>query len=275
MNTRRHRWPLAPFFAFAAACTPPAVAPSSPTPTPIAATTAVPAASGGAKIAGRVLYGGDPPPVSSRPVTIDTTLCGEAARPYRALEVEPKTHGVAFAVVTVEGAGATAAALPFPSIDEARCELYPFVTLARPGDRVRVTNSDAGLHDLHLIHADGRSEHFAAPPGKANEVDVTAPERIQVVCDLHPWERAWIVVTDAPFAAVADETGRYEVDGVPPGRWTLRAWNPVVGDATAGVDVGESGVAGADVTLTPSPRLMRDTLVRPIPSPSPSPSPAP
>ena len=36
---------------------------------------------------------------------------------------------------------------------------------------------------------------------------------------------AYIVVTETPYFAVTDATGKYTIEGVPPGKYTVRAWH--------------------------------------------------
>jgi hypothetical protein len=37
--------------------------------------------------------------------------------------------------------------------------------------------------------------------------------------------RAWLVVRDNPYFAVTDESGRFRITDVPPGRYKLTAWH--------------------------------------------------
>jgi hypothetical protein len=44
-------------------------------------------------------------------------------------------------------------------------------------------------------------------------------------------------VTENPFHARTGADGRFEIRGVPPGRWTLRIWHEELGDRTVEIDV--------------------------------------
>jgi hypothetical protein len=56
-------------------------------------------------------------------------------------------------------------------------------------------------------------------------VELEEPGIKKLTCDVHPWMRAFIVVTDHPFFAVSDARGRFAIRGIPPGTYTLEAWH--------------------------------------------------
>ena len=47
------------------------------------------------------------------------------------------------------------------------------------------------------------------------------PGIVRVFCDIHSHMNAFILVFGHRFFAVTDDEGRYEIDGVPPGTYTL------------------------------------------------------
>ena len=46
-----------------------------------------------------------------------------------------------------------------------------------------------------------------------------------VLCNVHPWMRAWIFVFDHPYYAVTSRTGKFELKNLPPGTYTIEAWH--------------------------------------------------
>ena len=44
-------------------------------------------------------------------------------------------------------------------------------------------------------------------------------------CDIHSHMSAFILVFSHRYFAVTDEDGGYRIDGVPPGTYTVMAWN--------------------------------------------------
>ena len=43
-------------------------------------------------------------------------------------------------------------------------------------------------------------------------------------CDIHEHMRGLILVLDTPHFVVSDPEGHYRLGGLPPGRYTLKAW---------------------------------------------------
>ena len=60
--------------------------------------------------------------------------------------------------------------------------------------------------------------------------------------------RAAIVVTENPFAAVV-ENGRFRLEGVPTGTYTLVVWHPDLGSVEREVPVPAGGTARVHVDL--------------------------
>jgi hypothetical protein len=96
---------------------------------------------------------------------------------------------------------------------------------------------------------------------------------IERVGDTRLWDGvrapAWVVAEAHPYYVVTGDDGRFALDEVPPGTWTLVIWypplvtavgadGPVWGAATVErrrVVVGKSAVAQADVELAPAPAV--------------------
>ena len=61
--------------------------------------------------------------------------------------------------------------------------------------------------------------------------------------------QAWIVVAEHPYYAVTSEDGSYELDGVPPGTYTLNTWHETLGTQSQSVTVETDGSAEANLTF--------------------------
>lgn len=237
------------------------------TPTPEAVATTAPAAEQpaatviGGRVSGRITLDGPPPPQVTRVVTVDPELCGSAPIVDREMLVDPETKGIRYAVVTLTNDTA-AHAVPAPvtrTLEQARCEYFPYVTVVPPGSTIVVTNSDPGLHDVHVMR-DGMTQPDANHSLRADgRVELVFPERGNVLlgCDLHYWARAWVLIDPAPFAAITDAEGRYSFAGVPPGAWRVTVWQERLGTTVRDVIVDSDTSAVVENVALPPPTPTR------------------
>jgi hypothetical protein len=82
---------------------------------------------------------------------------------------------------------------------------------------------------------------------KFQEQQVAVP----LVCDVHPWMRAFAGVVSHPFFAVTGKDGTFALKGLPAGKYTLEAWHERLGKVSAEVTVAEGASAAAELELKP------------------------
>jgi len=56
-------------------------------------------------------------------------------------------------------------------------------------------------------------------------------------CDVHQWMNGAVWITDHPYATVTDDSGKFTLTEVPPGKHSLKVWHPVLGEAGQEVEV--------------------------------------
>jgi len=110
------------------------------------------------------------------------------------------------------------------------CGLDPSIVATTVGSTVNVYNDDAALHRLVFK---GRPLDSAVTMPFFNTGQVVASDRltkrvglVDVTCSRHPWTHGTIAVFDQPYFAVTDERGRFSLDSVPAGSYTLMVWRP-------------------------------------------------
>src|SRR5579864_7902246 len=127
------------------------------------------------------------------------------------------------------------------------------LSAADAGQDFKVTTSDQTAHNIHPQPNPmtgnipwNRSQPPGAPPivqsWKSEEVT------IPVKCNIHPWMHGWFVVVKGPYATT-DANGSYTIHGVPPGSYTVTAWQEELGTQTAKVTVAGGQSATADFTF--------------------------
>jgi hypothetical protein len=130
------------------------------------------------------------------------------------------------------------------------CTLDPHVQVIFTNSTLNVTTEDRVLHLDRFIDVRTGRTIALAPFNDEGEVipfdhSFREPAEIEVICDLHPASHAWLAVLDHPYVATTGNTGAFTIDGIPPGKYHLRAWHPSLGVADDSVTV----VAGQPVNL--------------------------
>ncbi len=182
--------------------------------------------------------GGEPRDTSIAP-THDLSAC----RPFTQSLVPSRDGGVGNSVVWLVGVATG------PRDDAPRrvrvmldgCRLEPRVQRVAAGGTVMITSRDAMMTRLQFLEVGGASaSRGTASRGTASRGTVLLNDAGQVVPtsdaakvaglvqirdDLHPWIRAYLVVTPHPFVAVTAADGEFRFDTVPPGSYTLVIWH--------------------------------------------------
>jgi hypothetical protein len=150
--------------------------------------------------------------------------------------------------------GSEASAVPSeePTVDQHNCMYVPHVLVVDANQKFKVTSSDQTTHNIHPLPNPmtgnipwNKSQPTGAPP---IETSWKVPEAISVKCNIHPWMHGWHVVVKGPYA-VTDENGSYTIKNVPPGSYTVAAWQEEYGTQTQKVTVAAGKPATADFTF--------------------------
>ncbi len=181
----------------------------------------------GGTVAGRVIFVGPIPALPPLTITKDQDVCGTTAPPQM-LMVSMTHRGVKDTVIALEGIS-QGKAIPAsqPTLDNRACTMTPRVQAVMLGTEMIIQNSDPFLHTTRGRLPDFKQAfNLVFPKGTpAKEQKVRFPGVITVTCDTHAHMRAYILSFDHPYVAITDENGRFHLDQVPPGSYTLTAWH--------------------------------------------------
>jgi len=129
------------------------------------------------------------------------------------------------------------------SMDQRHERFVPHVLAIVAGTWVNFPNDDATYHNVFSLSKtkDFNLGRYAA--GRSKAVRFERPGIVRVFCDIHSHMSAFILVFAHRFFAVTDDEGRYRLEGVPPGTYTVVVWNETErGDPPRRiVTIGEAG----------------------------------
>jgi plastocyanin len=198
----------------------------------------IPSASGGAPFANGTIRGR----VELRQPARDLT-----PRPHAGDVAMPRPHDPTDrrrSVVYLE----TAPRAAFDHRDEPRAKLdqrneafAPHVLAIVAGTTVDFPNNDTTYHNVFSLSSTKSFDLGRYPVGRSKSVKFDRPGIVRVFCDIHSHMSAFILVFAHRHFAVTDEEGRYRIDNVPPGTYTVLAWNESAPSESRRVVVPEAG----------------------------------
>lgn len=112
-------------------------------------------------------------------------------------------------------------------LDNKNCAFVPHVLTARPGQKIRVTNSDKTGHNANFSFFNNEAINFLLPAGGEKEFELKAdePAPIPVACNIHPWMEAYVIVMEHPFVGVTNSKGELTIENLPVGEVAFRVWH--------------------------------------------------
>jgi plastocyanin len=176
-----------------------------------------------------------PAAVATRPTaykTLPSGKVGEPDRPRAAVYLERADLPAATGTT-----GTTAVA----RLEQRDYQFRPGLLVVRTGTVVAFPNADA---EYHSVFSYSRTEPFDLGRYRAGEdpprVVFDTPGVVELNCEIHPHMRGFVLVVDTPYFTTTDETGRFRIDGLPPGTYRAKVWvnRKTVYDADLRIEAG-------------------------------------
>ena len=126
-------------------------------------------------------------------------------------------------------------------MDQRNETFVPYVLAITVGTTVDFTNSDRTYHNVFSLSKPRRFDLGRYAAGQSKSVRFDRPGVVRVFCEIHSHMSAFILVFNHRFFATTDADGRYRIDNVPPGAYTIVAWNDGEAREMRTVRVAEDG----------------------------------
>ena len=123
-------------------------------------------------------------------------------------------------------------------------------SLGAGAGEIVIVNSDPILHNTHGYYGRLTAFNVGLPKqGLRIPKPLTRPGLVKVDCDAHGWMLGWVYVADNPYYAVTSRDGAFTIKNVPPGSYTLVAWQEFTGPIEVPVTVKPAAVQAVNVDL--------------------------
>lgn len=188
-------------------------------------------------LTGTFVYDGTPPVPPKIVPTKDLDVCGKHPLVDENVIVG-KDGGIRDVVVRLFLPLGAKAPTPHPDyektakdavrIDNLNCRFEPHVVLLRTTQKLIVGNKDPIAHNSAINSIVNPAQNPLLPANSDLTINsFVKAERmpVKVACSIHPWMGGTIVVSDHPYMAVTDETGKFTIKNIPVGKHTFQAWH--------------------------------------------------
>jgi len=128
----------------------------------------------------------------------------------------------------------------------------PRVVVVGVGSTVDFPNEDPIFHNVFSVSGENRFDLDLYKRPKSGSWTFPRPGVARVYCNIHPQMSAVVLVRDNPFFTKASPDGAFTLEGVPAGRYTVKAWHERGGEAAAEVTVPAEGRAAVEMRLDAS-----------------------
>src|SRR6266568_2083790 len=130
------------------------------------------------------------------------------------------------AVVYLDGSFPQPASLPTKEVTQKDLTFIPALLPVRVGTKVEFPNLDDTYHNIFSYSPAKRFDLGRYRPDERPipSVIFDKPGLVTLRCDIHEHMRGLILVLNTPYFVMTDTAGRFRLDKLPPGHYTLKAW---------------------------------------------------
>jgi hypothetical protein len=138
------------------------------------------------------------------------------------------------------------------TLEQKGCQYKPHVLALQANQKLDVVNDDETTHNIHPNPNNNREWNMTQPHGVPLEQSFAREEiAVPVKCNVHPWMKGYIAVFKHPYFAVTDKNGSFDLKDLPPGTYTITAWQEKLGTLNQKITVGAGEAKTLDFSFKP------------------------
>ena len=134
-------------------------------------------------------------------------------------------------------------------LDQRNETFTPYVLPVQVGTIVHFPNNDEVFHNVFSLSSTKRFDLGRYAQGSSKSILFDRPGVVRLFCDIHSHMSAFVIVFSHRFFTTTDDEGRYSIEDVPPGQYTLIAWADGEIRASTSIDVLRDETARADFVV--------------------------
>lgn len=128
-------------------------------------------------------------------------------------------------------------------VDQLNLTYVPRVVALQKGTIVDFPNSDAVRHNVFSPPTAALQFNLGTyPTGVIKEVTFDVLGETPLLCNVHAEMAGYVLSLANPYFAMTDKDGNYSIEGIPPGKYTVKTWHEKLKEMTEEVTV-EAGKA--------------------------------
>ncbi len=134
-------------------------------------------------------------------------------------------------------------------LDQRGEAFVPHVIAIQVGTTIDFPNNDQTYHNVFSLSRTKTFDLGRYAAGRSKSVTFDRPGIVRVFCDIHSHMSAFVVVFNHPYFRVTDVDGRYRIDNVPPGTYTIVGWYEGEARVQRSITVTPGGASELDLVV--------------------------
>ena len=128
-------------------------------------------------------------------------------------------------------------------------QFIPHILPVARGATVDFPNNDDVFHNVFSLSSAKTFDLGRFPQGASKSETFEKAGTVQIFCHIHSDMSAVVLVLENPYFAVPSDAGRYVIENVPPGEYTVVGWHERIKPVTRTVRVVSGETARLDFNI--------------------------